>query len=1137
MLTLGTPLSVLIVEDSASDAELMVRQLRQAGYEVTHERVDSAEAMRTALHSRTWDVALSDFAVPGFGATAALALLRESRLDIPFIVVSGLIGEETAAELMRNGAHDYLMKSNMARLAPAVERELAEARERVEHRAADAARRVSEERLRTLFAQAPMGIALIDSLTGQLEDVNPRFAEITGRASEELLNMDWMQITHPDDVQEDLDNMARMNAGEITGFRMNKRYVRPDGSLVWIGMTIAPLHVAERTRPLHLCMIQDITERLKAEESLRELSQFNAEIVKSAPMGVIVYGPDLRFQVWNPYMERLTRVPTSAVVGRLPLEVFPFLRESGVLGRVERVLGGAPAEINEFEMTPPDAGHSEWVREATSALHNTAGNIVGVIAMVTDITESKVAEAALRASESRFRSLFEMSRSVMMTIDPMDGSIVDANEAASKFYGWPVEELRRKAITDLNGLTTAEARERMDQVLHSQGTILHVSHRRADGSVRDVEVSASPIDVGERTLLYSIIHDITERTQAEESLRESQARYQGLVERMPAALYQYSVRRGGVFYSPRIEEYLGYPVGELLRNPRLWHDSIHPDDLPHVNSVIAAARDGSRGSLEYRIRDAVGKERWFREEFMASVKPDGEVLFDGLAQDITERKQMEEQLAKLSRALEQSPAMVLITDTTGRIEYANPRFSEVTGYSPAEVVGRNPRFLKSGDTSVDEYDKLWKTIVAGGVWRGQLHNKKKDGSLYWVRAVLSPVRGASGEILAFLGITEDITAQKALEEELRQAQKMESVGRLAGGIAHDFNNMLGVIMARTQLAQWELEPGHGVHEHLLEVADATRRSADLTAQLLTFARKQVIAPRVLDLNETIANMLKLLRRLVGEDVLVAWRPDPTLWRVEMDPGQMDQLMVNLSVNARHAMPRGGTLTITTSNVSIAVPPPGHRAGEFVRIDVQDTGHGMDADTREHVFEPFYTTKAAGEGTGLGLSTVYGIVQQNGGWITVDSAPEQGALFSIVLPRAVTAKTPTVAVTSPVISGLETVLLVEDEAAVLAADRLMLERLGFTVICASSGAEAIELVRRHEGKIDVLMTDVVMPGLNGKEVSEAVLALKPGIKVLFTSGYTSDVIGTAGAIPAGVHYLEKPYTIESLAAAICSAVDS
>jgi len=407
-----------------------------------------------------------------------------------------------------------------------------------------------------------------------------------------------------------------------------------------------------------------------------------------------------------------------------------------------------------------------------------------------------------------------------------------------------------------------------------------------------------------------------------------------------------------------------------------------------------------------------------------------------------------------------------------------------------------------------------------------------------------------GRLVGMHGTIQDITERKRAEAEkvkleikLQQAQKMESIGRLAGGVAHDFNNMLQAILGNVELALGEIPPDSRARESLVEIRSSAQRSADLTRQLLAFARRQTIAPRVLDLNETLEGLLKMLRRLIGEGIQLAWLPAPDLGLVKIDPSQVDQILANLCVNARDAIAEVGRITIETGNAAFdadaSANHPGVAPGQYVLLAVSDDGCGMDKETQARIFEPFYTTKGVGEGTGLGLATVYGIVQQNHGFINVYSAPGKGATFKIYLPRYAKEAFPTPTDRAPQIprSCGETVLLVEDEEAILSVSRRVLQRLGYTVLAAGAPGEAIRLAAAHPGRVDLLITDVVMPEMNGRDLAKLLMLRRPDLKCLFMSGYTANVIAHHGVLDESTHFIQKPFSMEDLAAKARAVLDA
>lgn len=490
------------------------------------------------------------------------------------------------------------------------------------------------------------------------------------------------------------------------------------------------------------------------------------------------------------------------------------------------------------------------------------------------------------------------------------------------------------------------------------------------------------------------------------------------------------------------------------------------------------------------------------------------------------------ELQRLSTVIKQSPDAVIMTDIDGAILYVNPAFEKMTGYGREEVLGQNPRLLKSGEHDEAFYAELWNMIKGGKTWSGRLINKRKDGSLFTARTSITPVLAQDGGILHFVAIKRDISKELEQEEQRRQSQKMEAVGQLAGGVAHDFNNMLMAIMGYVEMCFDDLESDHPVREYLDQINHTVERSADLTRQLLAFARKQPIAPQQLDLNDAVVGMLKMLKRLIGEDIELSWRPGAGLWPIVMDPSQLDQILANLCVNARDAIQGGGQIAIKTQNLDLrdAGEVADVPTGEYVLLTVADTGGGIAPDVIAHVFEPFFTTKEFGKGTGLGLATIHGIVRQNNGHIEVESALGQGTTFRIYLPRfrEETSMAGGLDVEEKVAGGSETVLLVEDERSVRLITERMLRGMGYQVITAATPQQALELGRRNRDRIDLLLSDVVMPGMNGRELYEALVQDMPGLQCLFISGYTADIIADRGVLDKHYDYLSKPFRSDQLA---------
>ncbi|MBF8259935.1 MAG: PAS domain S-box-containing protein, partial [Actinobacteria bacterium] len=527
-------------------------------------------------------------------------------------------------------------------------------------------------------------------------------------------------------------------------------------------------------------------------------------------------------------------------------------------------------------------------------------------------------------------------------------------------------------------------------------------------------------------------------------------------------------------------------------------------------------------------------------------RPDGTIYgIMSILMDVTEQKADEESRARLTMAVEQAGESIVVTDTRGTIQYVNPAFERITGYDRMEVIGQTPRILKSGRHDAAFYRNLWETLRGGEIWRGTFLNKRKDGTLYEEDAVISPVRDPSGQVVNYVAVKRDVTDVRRMEEQLRQSQKMEAVGRLAGGVAHDFNNLLTAISGYSDLLLHRLPDYSTLRRDVEEIRKAGDRAAALTRQLLAFSRRQVLQPKVLDLNTVVTNMGQMLRRLIGEDIELSTDLSPSLSRVKADPGQIEQVIVNLAVNARDAMPDGGRITIATADADLspayAAAHPGVRPGPHVLLSVADTGHGMSDETQAHLFEPFFTTKERGKGTGLGLATVYGIVQQSGGHLRVHSAADRGSAFLIYLPRVETSEVDAQTADRSLLSypspGTETILLAEDEEVVRRLAREILSGNGYKVLEAGNGREALLLSEAHRGEIHLLLTDVVMPKMSGRELTERIRLQRPDLRILYMSGYTDDAILRHGVLEDGIPFLQKPFTPEELTRKVREVLDS
>ena len=546
-----------------------------------------------------------------------------------------------------------------------------------------------------------------------------------------------------------------------------------------------------------------------------------------------------------------------------------------------------------------------------------------------------------------------------------------------------------------------------------------------------------------------------------------------------------------------------------------------------TNDRLLTAEGEPTGVYAWEFRNTVTGQ-WYDCRDQAIYWSDGRLVRIEIATDITSRKMVEEELRLQSAALQAAANAIVITDKNGTIEWVNPAFVALTGYSEAEAIGKNPRELvKSGFHEQSIYKELWDTLLAGEVWRGEITNRHKDGTLYPEGQTITPVKNASGEITHFIAIKRDLTEQRKLEAQLHHAQKMESIGTLAGGIAHDFNNILTTIIGYGTYALMKMAPDDPSRQYVQNMLEASDRAAHLTKDLLLFSRKQIFSKKPVELNQVVAKTEKFLSRVIGEDIEVQTISRKSRLPVLADDYQLEQVLMNLATNARDAMPRGGTLTMTTEEVVlnekfIAAQNFG-TPGPYALITVTDTGCGMDETTRQRIFEPFFTTKEVGKGTGLGLAVAYGIIQQHEGFINAYSEPGVGTTFRIYLPL-ITAKIREEDHTPPEeasVGGTETILLAEDDEYVRAMTKSVLTEFGYTIIEAVNGAEAVSKFTEFNETIDLLLLDMIMPKMNGKEALDEIRQLRPDIKAIFSSGYAPETIRQKAALDDGVHLIAKP----------------
>ncbi|KAB0665168.1 PAS domain S-box protein [Oryzomonas japonica] len=855
----------------------------------------------------------------------------------------------------------------------------------------------------------------------------------------------------------------------------------------------------------------------------------------------------------------------------------------------EQYRGGATADFVEpveFRIVTKN-GEIRWTNYLSRPVFGQNSAYVGLRGSFSDITLLKRAKLSTIASEAKFRLFFEQSSDAIFIIHK-DGRIFEVNNEACNRYGFHREEFIGMQIGDLD---TPEYfphnPERFALVMELGQITFETCHRCRSSVTLPVEVKARLIDFNGDKAIMAVARDISDRKRAEELLRRQNEYLTafhetslGLVRRLdvPSLLQAILVRAGKLVGTEHCYVYLLNEQGsamdmvyqsgvfeDFVHRPIGPHDGIagwvwrtgepfHVDNysqwehrLPDADRMVLRAMVGVPLKSNNRVIGVLGLAflkdgQLFDAEHMAiltqfaelaSVALDNAQLYDAVQRELSERQKAEASLRKLTVGVEQNPASIIITDTGGTIEYVNPRFSEVTGYSSAEAVGQNTRMFKSGTTSPAEYRLLWETILGGREWRGEFHNRKKSGELYWEQALIAPIRDENGLITHFIAINEDITDRKQLESELHHSQKMEAIGQLAGGIAHDFNNILTAVIGYASIMQIKLPEESPFRNGVEQILATAERGSSLTKGLLAFSRKQHTITRHINLNEIVERVQKLLHRLISEDIHLTTRLAVEELPVMVDSVQIEQVVMSLAANARDAMPGGGEIAIESALVdldsSFAVMNGLGQPGRFAVLAVSDTGQGMDEETISHIFEPFFTTKGTGKGTGLGLSIAYGIVKKHNGCIVCTSEKGRGTTFRIYLPcsdaepKGDEQESPRV----PPQAGKQVILLADDNESTRRFSREVLEEFGYAVIEAEDGQQALDRFRENREQVGLLILDVIMPEMKGREVYEVIRAGNPGVKVLFTSGYTEEIVRSQEVLDESLPFIAKPYMPKEL----------
>ncbi len=1163
-------LRVLIVEDEIVQARLLEVAFQAHGYQA--DSVQTGQEAEEKFKAEDYEVVLLDHHLPDIPGIELLTTLQPLRPDTVFLAMTGDKRPELALDWMKRGASAFVNKPFSTKYLIELcgrarrERDLLRVEGRLEARTQEL--RASEETHRILLDESPDPIFSFDA-NGRFLYANRAFAEITGIRRDLLAGQTIREMIRKEVPMALWDTLRQVLETGVERV-IEMLLPRTDGDHYFV-TSITPILDAEGRVMRAVCSSKNITERKRAEEALSRQADFSQRIFNSTDAHLAVVEGDGRIveindawrlfaqknhagdeQLWGPganYFQECTPGFGDLNFARAAYEGIRQVQQ----GRLPHF---------ELEYPCPSASEQRWFTLRAMPFLGRPGT---VLISHTDVSARKQAEQAMARHRAELKAIYDHSPVMICVVDG-HRRVRYANPAFTSSIGATEQELKDghafgafgciHALPPPLGCGLGARCENCALRLAMEDTL------KTGAEHHDIEYTATILRAGtplEATLLGSTalipadgqnhlllcLHDITSRKRAEEELAKAHEHLAATLNALPDLLFE--VDADGRIYDFRAPapELLYLPPRELLG--KTMREVLPPEVSEVILQAIAEAqKTGRHRGASYALRVPAGL-CWFELSIAAKGRSQGPPeRFIMLARDITDRTRAEmafcDSEIKFRSVVESSPMAM-------HLYWLDPEDRLIlTGANPAadRILQIDHRLLL-GKPMAEAFPQLQAADIPGKfrqVARADIGPQSLESPYCGLPASgvceLHIFRtGPNAIAVAF----QDISNRKRLEEQVRQAQKMESVGRLAGGVAHDFNNMLQAILGNTALALEDLPPDNPLRELLVEIQQCAERSAALTRQLLAFARKQPVAPKVLNLNATVESMLKILRRLIGEDIQLDWLPGADLWPVRLDPSQIDQLLANLCVNARDAITGIGQITLATHNVTIDEPlaarHPDWIPGNYVRLSVNDNGCGMDKQVLGHLFEPFFTTKAADRGTGLGLATVYGIVKQNHGYINVVTELGHGSTFEIYLPRHAEQTTPqqNEIPKETTTFGHETILLVEDEPAILRVGQRMLLGLGYKVLTADTPGKAIQVAQEFGDAIQLLVTDMVMPEMNGRDLARQLTLRYPQLKCLFMSGYTPEMIAHPdGFLDEGLHFIHKPFATKTLSKKVREALE-